>query len=127
MSTIEMPETGSATKNQRPQSSGGSIACSAIRFWGDEIGDDCPPMLAASAIASCAARGGSRLEQELNDNRVGKEVLTTRQGPKDAFGGRVRKIGYDKRGLSACEKWVKPRGLWTHLHEREAESWGGNI
>lgn len=96
-----MPETGSAIMNQRPQSSGGSIACSAIRFWGDEIGDDWPPMLAASAIASCVARGGgSRLERQ----KAGKEVLTTRQGPKDALGGRVRKIGYDKRGLSACEK-----------------------
>ena len=48
--------------------------------------------------------GGSRLEKELNNNRVGKELLTTRQGPNDAFGGRVRKIGYDKRGVVSVRK-----------------------
>lgn len=67
-----MPETGSAIMNQRPQSSGGSIACSAIRFWGDEIGDDWPPMLAASAIASCVARG---VDRDLSDKKRERKCL----------------------------------------------------
>jgi hypothetical protein len=101
MSTVDIPETGRATKNQRPQSSGGSIACKAIKFWGDEIGDDCPPMLAASAIASWYAweiRNGNQTICGKGARGKGR-ALTTRQGPKDALGGRVRKIGYDKRWL----------------------------
>ena len=58
MSTIESAETGSETANHEPQSSGGSIAASAIRFCGDEIGELCPPMFAASAMPSCARRRG---------------------------------------------------------------------
>ena len=54
MSTIESAETGSETANQEPQSSAGSIAPIAIRFCGDEMGEDCPPMFAARAMPSCA-------------------------------------------------------------------------
>ena len=53
-------------------------------------------------------------------------MLTTRQGPKDAFGGRVRKIGYDKQGERAKIKRNKTT-VQTHPHEREAERWRGNI
>ena len=53
MTRIEMAETGSATANQLPQSRGGSIACSAMRFCGEDMGELCPPIFAASAIASC--------------------------------------------------------------------------
>lgn len=50
MSTTEMPETGSATANQLAQSSCGSISCSAMRFCGEEMGELCPPILAARAM-----------------------------------------------------------------------------
>lgn len=96
-----MLETGIATKNQRPQSSGGCIACKAIKFCGDEIGDDCPPMLAASAIASWGH------ERSGLGNKQSTGTLTTRQGPKDAFGGSVRKIGYDKRVYERAKSEVK--------------------
>lgn len=49
---IETAETGNATANHEAQSISGSIAASAIRFCGDEMGELCPPMLAAKAIAS---------------------------------------------------------------------------
>jgi hypothetical protein len=97
MNMMETAETGIATKNQRPQSSGGCIACKAIKFWGDEIGDACPPMLAARAIASCKTGGIGLGNQTIERGDGG---LTTRQGPKGAFGGRVRKIGCDKVGVS---------------------------
>lgn len=47
---MEMADTGIDTANQLAQSSGGSIAARAMRFCGDEIGDDCPPIFAASAM-----------------------------------------------------------------------------
>ncbi len=53
-------------------------------------------------------------------------TLTTRQGPKDAFGGRVRKIGYDKQGERAKGE-VEHSNSPTHPHEREAERWRRNI
>jgi hypothetical protein len=52
MSSIEMKETGSATMNHCPQDMGGSISLRAMRFCGDDIGELCPPMFAASAMAS---------------------------------------------------------------------------
>ena len=51
MRTMDTAETGSATANQRPQSICGFISWRAIKFWGEEIGDDCPPIFAARAIA----------------------------------------------------------------------------
>lgn len=51
--TIETAETGRATANHDAQSSAGSIFWSAIRFCGDEMGELCPPIFAANAIASC--------------------------------------------------------------------------
>ena len=52
MRKIEIPDTGRATINHCIQLTWGSMACSAIKFCGDEIGELCPPILAASAIAS---------------------------------------------------------------------------
>lgn len=45
------------------------MCCRVIRFCGDDIGELCPPMFAASAMA-----------------RI-------KHGPKDDLGGRVRRIG----------------------------------
>jgi len=53
MRIIEIPETGRATANHCAQPKGWSMASIAIRFCGDEIGELCPPILAANAIASC--------------------------------------------------------------------------
>ena len=50
MITMDMADTGRATANQLAQSNGGSMACSAIRFCGEEIGELWPPMLAANAM-----------------------------------------------------------------------------
>lgn len=84
---IEMPETGRATANHCAQSSGGSIACKAIRFCGDEMGELCPPIFAARAIASCSPKVKSPLDI------CGVGALTIRHGPKADFGGRVRRMG----------------------------------
>jgi len=72
MSNIEMAETGKATTNHLAQSSGGSIAWRAMRFCGEDMGELWPPILAARAMA-----------------RI-------RQGPKDDFGGSVRRMGLIK-------------------------------
>jgi hypothetical protein len=69
MRTIEIAETGSETANQLAQSSDGSIAWSAIRFCGEEIGELWPPIFAARAIAKI------------------------RHGAKFDFAGRVLRIG----------------------------------
>lgn len=51
--TIETAETGRATANHDAQLTLGSdISASAIRFCGDDMGELCPPMLAAKAMAS---------------------------------------------------------------------------
>lgn len=50
ISRIEIMQTGRAMKNQTPQPGSGSMTWSAIRFWGDAIGEAAPPMLAARAI-----------------------------------------------------------------------------
>jgi hypothetical protein len=48
----ERKDTGRLTANQDAQSKRGFMASRAMRFWGEEMGELCPPMLAASAIAS---------------------------------------------------------------------------
>ena len=53
------------------------------------MGELCPPILAARAIASCYS-DLKRKEQLIRDE------LTIRQGPKVDFGGNVRKIGYEE-------------------------------
>ena len=91
MSTIESADTGSATANHEPQSSGGSIAASAIRFCGDEMGELCPPMLAASAMPSCASAR-----------------------PREATGGRRRQRGRWTSGRCRCrgdETAVETQGV----------------
>jgi len=50
--TMETAETGKATANHEAQSIAGSIAAGAMRFCGDEMGELCPPILAAKAMAS---------------------------------------------------------------------------
>jgi hypothetical protein len=90
---METADTGSATMNQDAQSSGGTMACSAMIFWGEEIGELCPPIFAASAIASYAHRVSAVLSMSII-------LLTMRHGPNDDFGGRVRRIGYYP--LSGC-------------------------
>ena len=50
---IVTADTGIATANHSSQSTGGSMYESVIRFCGDEIGELCPPILAARAMASC--------------------------------------------------------------------------
>jgi hypothetical protein len=47
---IEMMHTGRATKNQTPHDGSGFICWSAIRFWGDAMGEAAPPMLEARAM-----------------------------------------------------------------------------
>jgi hypothetical protein len=51
MRRIEMKETGSATMNHC-HDTGGCIYFRAMRFCGEEIGELCPLMLAANAMAS---------------------------------------------------------------------------
>ena len=91
---IEIPDTGRATKNHCAQLTWGSMAASAIRFCGDEIGELCPPILAASAIASCY-RSKKRMTWKVRNLTRGE--LTIKQGPKVDFGGNVRKMGYKKK------------------------------
>lgn len=50
--TMETNETGRATANHCNQLIGGFICPKAITFCGEEIGELCPPMFAANAIAS---------------------------------------------------------------------------
>jgi hypothetical protein len=42
--------TGKAMKNQMPQDGSGFMFWSAIRFWGEAMGDAAPPMFDARAI-----------------------------------------------------------------------------
>lgn len=48
---FEIIPTGSETANHCNQSNLGSIFWMAMRFWGEDMGEACPPMLAAKAIA----------------------------------------------------------------------------
>ena len=92
MRTMEIPDTGRATANQLNQSRGSSIACNAIIFCGDEIGELCPPILAAKAMPNCM-RG--QPAHRIN-KRDSKQPLTIKHGAKVVFGGNVLKIGYIK-------------------------------
>ena len=57
-----------ATANHEAQSIWGSMACMAMRFCGEEMGEDWPPMFAARAMASCKWRGQ---EEERRREREG--------------------------------------------------------
>lgn len=92
MSRTDMAETGSATANHRAQSSGGSMACSAIRFWGEDIGELCPPTFAARAMPNYTPPGGSLISSTTATAGGG---LTIRQGANADLGGSVRRIGYE--------------------------------
>lgn len=50
MRTTVRDDTGMATANQESHPRGGSMYSSAIRFCGDEIGEDWPPMFDARAM-----------------------------------------------------------------------------
>ena len=66
---IEMRDTGIETRNHLPQSNCRFITPKAIRFCGDEMGDERPSMFALRAIPNTSA------------------------GPKGALCGRVRRMG----------------------------------
>lgn len=80
------------------------MAASAIRFCGDEIGELCPPILAASAIASYYSKKRVTLKRK---KKLIYGELTIRQGPKVDLGGNVRKIGYEEKILSDAYKSVR--------------------
>lgn len=67
--TTVRAETGIATANHDSHDRGGSMYSKAIRFCGEEMGDDWPPMLDARAMP--------RMRGLLNDD----------------LGGKVRRIG----------------------------------
>jgi hypothetical protein len=69
ISKMEMMQIGSAMKNQVPQPGSGDIFCSAIRFWGDAIGDAAPPMLEEKAIPRIRAL--DMLESDGRLRRIG--------------------------------------------------------
>ena len=48
--TMEMMQTGSATKNHTPQEGSGCMFWRAMRFWGEAIGEAAPPMLEERAM-----------------------------------------------------------------------------
>lgn len=50
MRRIDMIHTGRATKNQTPHDGSGFMFWSAMRFWGEAMGDAAPPMLDDSAM-----------------------------------------------------------------------------
>lgn len=58
-----------------------------IKFCGDEIGELCPPMFAARAMASYM--------RVFRVDSNPKKQLTIRQGAKDEPWGSVRRIGYN--------------------------------
>ena len=49
--TMEQDATGREMANHCSQSRAGSMAWRAMRFWGEEMGEACPPMLEARAMA----------------------------------------------------------------------------
>ena len=51
MLRTEVEETGMEIANHCSQDRGGLIEPSAIKFCGDEMGEACPPMLDARAMA----------------------------------------------------------------------------
>jgi len=51
MATTETVATGSEMANHCSHDKGGSMAARPIRFCGDEMGEACPPMLDAKAMA----------------------------------------------------------------------------
>ena len=51
MATTETVATGREMANHCSHDKGGSMAARPMRFWGDEMGEACPPMLDARAIA----------------------------------------------------------------------------
>jgi len=120
MSTIEMAETGIATANQEAQSRGGSMACRAMRFCGEDMGEDWPPMFAARAMASCKIESVFR-RKEGEERERGK--LTMRQGPKGDLGGRVRRMGYSHFRLGEKEEEKQD----TYTNQSEAEGRSSNI
>lgn len=82
MSTMDITDTGIETANHLPQSRGGSISPMAIKFWGEEIGDVWPPILAASAIASYSnisnTRGTTLMDEAYDE--AGTESRSRWQG-----------------------------------------------
>jgi hypothetical protein len=51
MARIDRVATGRLMANHWSHDSGGFMDPRAMRFWGDEIGEACPPILDARAIA----------------------------------------------------------------------------
>ena len=92
---IEIPATGRATPNHCAQLTAGSMAPIAIRFCGDEMGEHCPPILAASAIASCHRNRNWMSFRGKNELIHSKPTI--RHGAKADFGGSVRNIGYEEK------------------------------
>ena len=88
-----MRDTGIETRNHLPQSNCGFIAPKAIRFCGDEMGDERPPMFALRAIPNTSA------------------------GPKGALCGRVRRMGRTREKQS-----VGAATFEIHIEEKHETS-----
>ena len=105
MRMMEMKETGRATPNHDPHPIGDSISPIAIRFWGEEIGELWPPILAARAMASWLSDMWSASTTNMQSKQY---KLTMRHGAKADLGGSVRKIGWisvsENVGMANCRK-----------------------
>lgn len=94
---MEMMHTGSATKNQTPQDGSGCMFCSAIRFWGEAMGDAAPPMLEERAMPMRSALVMSE------------------------SAGRLRRMGCDVSWMRMFWK------VLAYLDDREAQHGRGNV
>jgi len=80
ISKMEMMQTGSATKNHTPQEGSGCMFCSAMRFWGEAMGDAAPPMLEERAMPMRSALVMSESAGRLR--RMGWDVSLVRKAWK---------------------------------------------
>ena len=83
MARTDRDDTGMEMANHWSQDKGGDMSPRAMRFWGDEMGDACPPMLAARAMAiyMSASKGywQIKVKQTFPENLGGAEWPCTKR------------------------------------------------
>ena len=87
MARTDREDTGMEMANHCSQDKGGDMSPRAMRFWGDEMGDAWPPMLAARAMAiymsASKGIGKSKVRQsfpEILEQRTGRVRKAPRSG-----------------------------------------------